>query len=471
MNEHGILKGGEKMNVSGFLFKQVAQPTNFIRSLEETETSGQALSFHALFTNKLDLTQTQIANDDLIESEAGDIESLLFHIFSLFLDSEELEKLFEDTMSEDEDIQGILSLLPNELSEEERLIISAKIDEFIQENDQLFNELEGGSSLKRLLTDSLDIDLDVSMENLWLVPGGQLVAKISEIPAQQIQKQFQQIFVEVEPILASVTNRQEVMKVSSKILKLLENWSTLEKKHGTNSAFLDEKATTKEQRSWQQLIKTFQNRNQFVSKQQYNRSAQVSSTDIAKWVTSLLGVEEASEVELTRQHPLQPSATNMPISKLEQYVIHVNQTQHSQPVNQQLIERFQSIIVKNNLLARNGGMNQLSIALKPDNLGEMVVRLAQINGEMTVRIIVTSTATREMLESNIHQLKNMFSPQQVIIEKQDPDLLKLQEDQEEQTFDKQNREDQDQDQEHEEKKQDADEEFAVQFEQLLNEKV
>jgi flagellar hook-length control protein FliK len=57
--------------------------------------------------------------------------------------------------------------------------------------------------------------------------------------------------------------------------------------------------------------------------------------------------------------------------------------------------------------------------LRPDNLGEMMVRFTQINGEMTVKILVTSQAAKEMLESNIHQLKNMFSPHQVAIEKQE----------------------------------------------------
>src|SRR5690625_7091782 len=53
----------------------------------------------------------------------------------------------------------------------------------------------------------------------------------------------------------------------------------------------------------------------------------------------------------------------------------------------------------------------------------MMVRLEEVNGEMTAKIIVTTEAAKKALQSNIHQLKNMFSPHQVVIERQDEIVL------------------------------------------------
>lgn len=42
----------------------------------------------------------------------------------------------------------------------------------------------------------------------------------------------------------------------------------------------------------------------------------------------------------------------------------------------------------------------------------------KIDGEMTVKITVMSQAAKELLEKNIHQLRHLFSPNQVVVERQ-----------------------------------------------------
>jgi flagellar hook-length control protein FliK len=49
-----------------------------------------------------------------------------------------------------------------------------------------------------------------------------------------------------------------------------------------------------------------------------------------------------------------------------------------------------------------------------------MVQLTKVDGEMLVKITATTQAAKEALESNVRQLRHMFSPQQVVIEKQDP---------------------------------------------------
>src|SRR5699024_7038317 len=106
------------------------------------------------------------------------------------------------------------------------------------------------------------------------------------------------------------------------------------------------------------------------------------------------------------------------MSKIEQYVIHLNHTQSGSSVEQQIIDEFQKIMQTSKLLSQPNGRMQLSLSLRPENLGDVMIRFVQIDGEMAVKITVSSQAAKEILEKNLHQLRNVFSPHQVVIERQ-----------------------------------------------------
>ncbi|SHF51630.1 flagellar hook-length control protein FliK [Ornithinibacillus halophilus] len=168
------------------------------------------------------------------------------------------------------------------------------------------------------------------------------------------------------------------------------------------------------------------------------------------------------------------SMSAIPITKVEQYVIHVQQTQQSGTVEQQVMDQFQKVIKTSKFMSLPNGNQQLSIALRPENLGEMMVRLTQINGEMMVKIAVTSQATKELLESNLNQLRNMFAPNQVVVERQDVQTSQqgqsFQQQKDEQSLNDQNQGDPNQPSQQE--KEDIDDSFESKFQEILmNEKV
>ncbi|PKR78623.1 hypothetical protein CEY16_02380 [Halalkalibacillus sediminis] len=111
----------------------------------------------------------------------------------------------------------------------------------------------------------------------------------------------------------------------------------------------------------------------------------------------------------------------MPMSKSEQFTIHMTRAQGTQQTSQsnqqQMIEQLQKI-VQSSKFGRVGGAQQLTVHMKPENLGNMMLKFTQINGEMAVKITVMSQAAKEMLEGNLNQLRQMFSPNQVVIERQ-----------------------------------------------------
>ncbi len=106
-----------------------------------------------------------------------------------------------------------------------------------------------------------------------------------------------------------------------------------------------------------------------------------------------------------------------PISKLEQYTIYLQRQSGTENTGKQLMDQFEQIVKSSRFLQKNGTM-ELTLKLRPAHLGDMVVKISQLNGEMAVKITVASSTVKELLESNMNQLRNMFSPNQVIIEKQ-----------------------------------------------------
>lgn len=111
---------------------------------------------------------------------------------------------------------------------------------------------------------------------------------------------------------------------------------------------------------------------------------------------------------------------SLPISKIEQFIVQMGQTDSSKGLSgKELIEKIETIVQSQRLQNFVRGQNPISIQLRPENLGDMTIRFIQTNGELTVQMLVSSKAVKEVLESNLHQLRNVFSPHQVSVERQD----------------------------------------------------
>lgn len=453
------------MNAIGLFFQpnMLAIP----EQLSDGKHTKSSTTGFQVFLHHENAESMQMNETNKTSKSTGSLFDLIQSMLRLLVDSEELEELL-DHVSEEEG-EYILSLIKDSDTELETDEEMEKVMASILANETLYELLTNNDEGKSLMDIIQDMLQKNNINQVWLSnPFASEAAHISnETDLQYVQKQFSNLFKQVASILNNINSESEAVKQAPKLLKLLKQWTALERKQGQSGMKLiasENDLEEKQQSGWKQLINAYQRRSQLVSRQQYNTVAQVSSVDIANWMKPLLG--EDLEAEMMRQHP-STTLSMMPISRLEQYVMYMNQTQGTSSVDQQLIDQFQTILSRSNFLASNNGINQLSIALKPENLGDMLVRLTEINGEMAVKIIVSSSTTRKMLESNIHQLKHMFAPQQVIIEKQDADVFNAQEELDEQPLEKQNDEDES-GQNDEQSNQGNESNFKDQFNQLLN---
>src|SRR5699024_9863618 len=179
---------------------------------------------------------------------------------------------------------------------------------------------------------------------------------------------------------------------------------------------MDDHMSDEDSTVWKQLIDAYEKRTHFSKQNIYQANARVSKENVVNWlqqtVTHYTSLKESQPVNVIAEQPI-------PMSQVQQYTIHIENIDQVERISDELINKFQTIIRESRFLQIPNQGSQLTITLQPENLGNMTVRFAQINGEMVVKILVSSQVAREMLESNVHQLKHMFSPHQIVIEKDD----------------------------------------------------
>jgi flagellar hook-length control protein FliK len=349
--------------------------------------------------------------------------------------------MFVQTMATE---AGITSMKPDTKTGEASLVFSQLLQQLGIEPSELLN---GNSAEKKIMleivanTEEKNVDTEVPsfnstestleqllLEGLLVNPELQQVLQpilnnqqLDYKTLDNLKQQLADIFSKFDNLLSEIKDIEEVHKIAPKILELLKQWTAVENQLVRTTGLQQgetEATNIKVNQVWKEILLAYQNRNKLTTKQLYQSESQVTSKDVVKWIENALQNQQVN-INNTAQVQGVDFQSKMSLPKLEQYVIFINQNQSGQAVDSQLVEQFQQVMKTSKFLSMPNGVNQMSIALRPENLGEMMVRLVEINGEMTVKIVVSSQAAKEMLESNINQLRHMFSPQQVVIERQD----------------------------------------------------
>lgn len=238
---------------------------------------------------------------------------------------------------------------------------------------------------------------------------------------------------------------------------------------------------------WDKLVKRVKQRNHQLITKGYGVESRITISEISRWLTSFLShnldnneeykvdtfdpnLGESHKVmrhKSSIEQPIQPLPT-IPMSNVEQYIVHVNHSskQHN---GGEITKQLEKIIQVSQFMTKPG-QTQLSISFRPEQLGEMMLRFSQINDETVVKIVVTTQVAQKALEANINQLKHLFMPHQVVIERQDltinqgVDMNQDAEDFEQNDHEQQHNQSKD-------RREKSNHHFEKELEQFLNEKV
>jgi len=480
------LKGGENLNTVNFLFQQsnvsVPKSTHSING-NNGQKFGSSLE-EQLENNSVSMKERSQTNRLGIDKEVGQFVKMFFGGPT---------QPSESSTGVDVGEQGQLK----ELEEEAEMLLSAMSDETdIKElAAKLLQLLEKWSSItkpdNKLVIEETDQDSISSEKLVEMLEHIQISLIDNEASLEDVEEQleilldwvnnnsinlleqstlFQNLKTQVEHILQKQDlSEGNVARLAFTIEQLLD--SPL-KKGGVlkylNPEISEDKITSKEKAIWQELVQNYQKRKELVST--YRTNANVETSDISKWLShSLTRQTTTIQNNITQSSGI--GLTSLPMSQIEQYVIHVNQTQVSPSVDQQVIDQIEKIMQSNKFLTQPNGRMQLSMLIRPENLGEMRIQFTQMDGEMVVKIAVNSGATKDLLERNLHQLRNIFSPHQVVVERQEINLQQSADVPEEQNDESSNDQDNNAQQNQDENKHHDDNNETDFREILMNEKV
>lgn len=282
----------------------------------------------------------------------------------------------------------------------------------IQQIYQLFNSLlthhEGDRRLEKFPHTRHPTHLPVGNKPIYVVNDLEI-----EKPNQP-DVPYDKLIAEIEVMLNNIDQGQNIRTVAPQVLRLLEEWSSTfdAKEMPVIKLNNNLKEATKEKLMTEDIIRSFLAR-KWNKNNPYQNEAVVTAKNMGKWIEHAMAKYD-NQIKTETYHI--PTIHSMPMAQIEQHMIYIHPSDSTQTVEKQFMDQFQRAIQTSRFLQGSSGINQLTFHLRPSNLGEMIVKLVEVDGEMTVKMIVSSQATRKILESNIHQLKHMFTPQQVMIE-------------------------------------------------------
>ncbi|MBA2174109.1 flagellar hook-length control protein FliK [Halobacillus locisalis] len=252
--------------------------------------------------------------------------------------------------------------------------------------------------------------------------------KNAEANVQQLEKQLHTLWQKFQQLTKSVTTTSTTIeqaqnidpKTAVAIKQVLQEMSKLIKANPQQAKEMlgqTLKQGGESQQLFKELFQSFQNRQNVPAS--YHQQTPVKGKDISKWVAQFAEKQQTESTQPKMNGMNGQAQATIPMTKVEQYVVHLNQNQSSQGKQQQFIQEFERVLQSSRLFSNRAGGMEMQLKLRPANMGDMMVRMVQMNGEMAVKILVSSQAAKEMLDGNMSQLRHMFSPQQVIVEKQE----------------------------------------------------
>ncbi|HLS20411.1 MAG TPA: flagellar hook-length control protein FliK [Bacillota bacterium] len=393
------------MNGLQLLFFNDYVPKDFS---ESTTSYGKATFNNEQFLHALAAaTESENLNQSLSDETLSSIVQQISEL--LQLSDADIEKIWELVHSLSEQEQNETFIKELVISVNELLAISPPISEEEIIEPLMLNLTTENGTKDRIYELFNNTNFKSSMP--LNMPSQHLQTKEEHIDHQRLLQQFNQM-------MQSISSEEGLMKKAPEILRLLEQFHQLNQSEQLQLTQLMNESDDELQRLFKELMSRFSKRTNFAKQATYNTESKVTTTDVIKWMKHLAPTLLTKTTNINEAQTIAPNILKtQTMSPIEQYVIYMQRSENDHFMNEQLLKQFRQIVQTSQFSPTQSLTNQLAITLRPDNLGEMLVRFVEVNGEMAVKIIVSSQATKSILESNIHQLKHMFAPHQVSIEK------------------------------------------------------
>lgn len=412
-----------------------------------------------------DSGQTEAKMKDLIQLlEAEDISELLngSEIFQQMISDFEMDKtgfIKEYLQLSDQDLLNSLLSFVSGISMEQQNNSS-----FMQTSNQKTDQ-----NLNNHLFSFLEQKKEGSLE--------QMAAGLNGLTGEEAFKEFMNLLPQLnlnEAVISLKGNSTDTIKFL-KMFQLMSQYDASAEEQQALKVLLD-----KVEKTLAEAVKTIKNsnRNEWLNqvftplaKEIRPASLNMQQTQTAMRLSQADAAEEQMNENLTIKQGASESFDNgsgllqfQQTAKNDQLVWMLEKS--GKPVSsEQLISQFEKIL-SNSQMIKTGNTQRLFIKLNPEHLGKLQIELIQKDSAMIAKITAASSQAKELLESQLQQLKSAFGAQNIQLDKIE---ISMQSNQQEKFLHKDSQQDSkgQEQQEHSRQKEQDSEEFSLSFAEAL----
>ncbi|WP_026689897.1 flagellar hook-length control protein FliK [Alteribacter aurantiacus] len=160
---------------------------------------------------------------------------------------------------------------------------------------------------------------------------------------------------------------------------------------------------------------------------QGTRMEDKSETNISKDQKNQRQFDETLKMAFTRHvDPIRvqsPSAMlrldhlTQPMTLVVQQAIHLGEKNQTSEQFNRFLHQFETAIANRSFVQHGQGLQQLTIKLYPEHLGRLDVTLSRVNGVMAATIMASTSAARELIDSQVQHLRQAFASQHIAVDK------------------------------------------------------
>ncbi|MGO4887778.1 flagellar hook-length control protein FliK [Anaerobacillus sp. MEB173] len=248
---------------------------------------------------------------------------------------------------------------------------------------------------------------------------------IDNLQSKEVQDLLDQLPIglaeKIESIFSSglpvdtLVDSEDLLNNPIHLLSLFIKVTTATKSGSISQNDADVQQNNNEQKTIQLLLEKFLKTLDPNSLKQAANQNFIDEETFIKKLKMAMGTEETLQQNKNSIFPF-PLGVKIGMNPLQQFAIHIGD-QNQQVMEHQFIRQFQEILGRSSLINFKNGHHELSIKLYPEHLGRLDIRLTQINGEIIARIMTTSFKARELIESQLSQLRQAFGSQQINVER------------------------------------------------------
>jgi flagellar hook-length control protein FliK len=390
------LKGGEKMNVGAMLSMQNLGQITSENASQAVQQGGQGAHFSNFLTKAA-------SSEETTEQMDSGIMNIL--------------RLFQTLSSEDVNVL--------EGSEESSLNMELLLSQTGSDRQELFAALESVLSqmintvpeLKEVLPGLNDENLE---ESLF-----QVIETIGLLPVKDLMKIDS---AAMEIIMKAGKTFEMASRQSDLSFKQAERAETLSQNLKAITQKLEQFLNKENQKNgkWKQIlekvfytdVQTKTRNNHLTTNLLYNRNLanervhHLIPTDLS------VGRKVSAEGEQSTKTSVSTPFTGFmgqQMGRAEQFTLFVNKSQQG-PTYEQFVKDFANIIGKSQMV-QTPNMSKLLIKLYPEQLGSLRIELLQQNGVMTAKILASTKAAKDILDSNLTGLRHALSSQNLQVDK------------------------------------------------------